>query len=166
MPTLKKRYVFLNILIAVITFLLQFNNVFITNNLSFYPIFPLGFLVVISMFSTELHAVVIGLIMGVFIDCAVSTSYSFNTIVYPIVAFLIALTSHYLFNKNVLTCIMLSFLSVIFVSGAESLVFYFSSGFRNLLENFLKTDIPSALLTVVFSVILFYIENKIFKTLR
>lgn len=166
MPKLKTRYIVLIVFIALVTLVLQFNGSLNITKFSAFPLFPLGFIVAISMFSSELRSVIIGLIMGILVDSCASSNYSFNTLVYPLIAFGVSLIAHYLFNVNVRSCLLLSLLSAILVLSLNYIVYDFSVGFNNLLVYFLRNIVPSAIITAVFSAILYFINKKIYNTPR
>ncbi|MBO4468133.1 MAG: hypothetical protein J5766_02415 [Clostridia bacterium] len=160
------RRLILNVIIAAFTLFLQFDSSILDGDFAFFPLFPLGFTVVISMFTSELGAFVCGMIMGIFVDSSSSVHFSFNTIFYALIAVTVSLLVRYLFNNNVRSCVVISFFAAIFLLTVRYLVSFPLPGFNNVFKHFLKDIVPSSILTVIFSVVLFYIEKKIFKTLR
>lgn len=153
----------LNFLIAAFTLLLQFNEPLDLKRYTFFPLFPFAFVVVVSMYSSELKAFFIGLILGIFVDSSSSALFSFNTIAYPLLAVIIALLVHYVFNNNLRSCIVLSFFSTVFLLLVRFIVTYFNSGLNDMLKYFLNSIVPSAILTALFAVLLFWAEKRIYK---
>ena len=160
------RPLLINLIIALPVLFFQFNGFIDSDKLNIFPLFPLGFIVVISMFCSELESFFWGLGIGILVDCSSSYRFSLNTILYPVIALAVSLLVHYLFNNNLRSCIVLSLFWAIFLSLIRYIMFYYSSGLKNLFRGFLKNMIQSALLTNVFTVILYFIEKKIFKASR
>lgn len=160
------RPLLINLIIALPVLFFQFNGFIDSDKLNIFPLFPLGFIVVISMFCSELESFFWGLGIGILVDCSSSYRFSLNTILYPVIALAVSLLVHYLFNNNLRSCIVLSLFWAIFLSLIRYIMFYYSSGLNNLFRGFLNNMIPSALLTTVFTVILYFIEKKIFKASR
>ena len=153
----------INFLIAVICLALQFNHFINIGKSSIFPLFPFAFVIVFSMFSSELTAFITGMVMGIFVDSSSSSLFSFNTIAYSLTAFLVSLLVHYLFNNNIRSCTVISFFSTAFLLLVRFIVSYSDLGLNYMLKNFLNSIVPSAVLTVIFAVLLFLAEKKIYK---
>lgn len=166
MTKAKNKRIFINILLGLLTLVLQFDGWFINIKYDIYPLIPLAFTVVVSMYASELSAFICGMVIGIFVDASSSVHYSFNTILYPLIAFFVSLLVHYLFNNNIRSCIVISFFAAVLLLSLRFVVSYPLIGFNNLFRHFLNSVVPSALLTSIFSILFFYIEKKIFKTLR
>ncbi len=162
----KNKTVLINIIIAVVLFCIEYCGIFGTKYLGVLPFLPLGFLVTVAMFSTELGAVIIGVITGIFVDSVSSTGLGFNSIIFPIIALFVALISHYLFNNNIRSCLVLSLLSTLLFNIIKFFVFNVAVGFDGFFEFLLKTSVPSAVLTAVFSAVLYFFEKKLHSSSR
>ena len=160
------RHLLLNIPLAVIVLLLQFDSFIFDGSYNIYPLFPLALTVAVSMFASELGAFLCGMVIGIFVDSSSSVHFSFNTIFYALIAFSVSLLVHYLFNNNVRACIVLSFFSALILSALRFIFSYPTIGFNNIFKHFLNSIVPSALITALFAILLYYIEKRIFKASR
>lgn len=166
MAKLINRHLLLNIPIAVLVLFLQFDSFIFDGYFNVYPLFPLAFTIVIAMYASELGAFLCGTVIGIFVDSSSGVHFSLNTIFYSVIAFLVSLFVHYLFNNNIRACAVLSFFSAILLSLLKFVLSYPAIGFNRVFRHFLNSIVPSALLTAVFAVLLFFIEKRIFKASR
>lgn len=160
------RHLLLNIPVAVIVLLLQFDSFIFDGVFGIFPLFPLALTVALSMFASELGAFLCGTVIGAFVDSSSGAHFSFNTVFYSLIAVTVSLLVHYLFNNNVRACVVLSFFSALILSSLRFIVSYYTVGFNNMFKHFLNGIVPSALITAIAAVLLYYIEKKIFKASR
>ena len=161
-----RKYIFLNIVIAVLTFVFQYNSFDIFGSLNATPMFSLGFIIVLSMFCSELSSFILGLAFGIMTDAVATTALGFNSIVLPLICFGVSLLSHYLFNNNIISCAVIS-LSVSFVYfTVKFMIFYSSVNAKETMMYLMRTAIPSAIITAAFSVLLYLFEKRAFKDVQ
>ena len=163
---LSKKYILLNIVIAVFAFVFQYNSFNIFGSLNATPMFTLGFIIVLSMFCSELSSFITGLAFGIITDAVATTALGFNSIVLPLICFGVSLLSHYLFNNNIRSCAVIS-LSVSFVYfTVKFMIFYSSVNAKETMMYLMRTAIPSAIITAAFSVLLYLFEKRAFKDVQ
>ncbi len=163
--TTKRKAILINIVIAILFFLIQYNNIVSIKIHSAMPMLTLALAISVSMFLSEVSATMTGLIIGIISDTSASTPFGFNAILFTVICFSVSLIVHYLFNNNIRSCMVLElFFTVLYFF--VSWLFFYSSG--NADEHFtylFKIGVPSAVYTSVLSGIIYLIEKKLLKSL-
>lgn len=162
----KRKYVLINIVVALLTFILQYNSFNIFGSLNATPMFSLGFIIVLSMFFPEFNSFFLGLLFGIITDSVATTAFGFNTIFMPLICLGVSLLSHYLFNNNIKSCTVISLLVSFSYFAVRFLIFYPSVNAKEIMTYLIKTDLPSAIITSVFSVLLYLFEKRAFKDVQ
>ncbi len=130
------------------------------------PMSALALLVCIIMFSGELSGVITGIAVGVILDSVTSTPIGFNTITLAIISFIAVLISHFLFNRNIKSALVLCLIcSALYFSARWIAGFAFAGDVRGSFGYLLRYALSSTVYTTVFAVPFFYIEKKLFKDL-
>ncbi|MCQ2454736.1 MAG: rod shape-determining protein MreD [Clostridia bacterium] len=159
----KKSYIAVNVIIAVLCFVLQYNRFNLFKFMNASPMFPLGFLIILSMFLSELSSFVWGVLFGIIVDSFSTTALGFNSIIFPLFAFLVSFIVHYLFNNNIMSSAVLTVSCCLVYFTVRFLIFFPSVSAKDTLSYIIRAAIPSAIITAVFSVLLYLFEKKIFK---
>lgn len=128
------------------------------------PMCAFSLLIAITLFSSELTAVLTGVFVGIILDSVAMTPAGFNTVSFALISFAAALISHYLFNRNLKSAIALCFICALSYYFLRWLaVFAFSAEMTETFNYLIKTSIPSAVYTTVMIIPLFYLEKSLFK---
>ena len=129
------------------------------------PLTPLALLISIVMFSGELSGVLTGIAVGIVLDGVAMTPPGFNTVVFMGLSFLAVLISHYLFNRNLKSALVLCFVcSLVYFFLRWLFVFAFSTDVADGLDYLIKTAFGSSVYTAVSVIPFFYLQKYIFKT--
>lgn len=163
MHSVYKKQTIVNSVLAVLTVFLQYNPIFNIKISNAYPLLPLGLVIGISIFSSELEATLYGVIIGIFVDAASASAFGFNTILFTAIAFFVAFISRYLFNNNIRATLVLGFVFSLAYFILKLLFVYNLSTLYEAFDYIVKFAFPSAIYTTVFTVIFFYVEKKINK---
>lgn len=165
----KKRHIVILIDLALlaISLIIHFNPLFSLKIYGANPMLPLAFLVAISIFSSELYAVMAGFLTGIFVDSVSSVPLGFNTLLFMIIGLFVAFTAHYLFNNNVRAA-----MSLAAISGFLYFVlrwFFFDAISHSAKDSFIylyKFALPSVVYTAVISVLIYLLKKLIIKKLN
>lgn len=168
--TVQKNYkpiFFFNILIFFVLIMLYSSSAFSIKVFNARPMLPLSMLIALSMFCSESTAAFSGLAIGIFIDSASSTPFGFNSIVFMMFGFFTALISHYLFNKNIRSCITLCLIcSIAYFSLKWFFFSFFEISFKESADHLLSCQLPSALFTTICVIPLYYLERFLYRSVK
>ena len=161
----KRRLVILiDFVLLALSLAIHFNPLFSLKIYGANPMLPLGFLVAISIFSTELYAVMAGFLTGIFVDSVSSVAIGFNTCLFMFVGLMVSLIAHHLFNNNVRAASALAI-----ISGFLYFVlrwFFFDAISHSASDSFTylyKFALPSVIYTAVISVLIYLFKKQILK---
>ncbi len=162
----KKRHIviLIDFVLLALSLMIHFNPLFSLKIYGANPMLPLAFLVAISIFSSELYAVMAGLLTGIFVDSVSSVAFGFNTCLFILIGFLVAFTARYLFNNNVYAALALAA-----ISGFMYFVlrwFFFDALSHSANDSFTylyKFALPSVVYTAVVSVLIYLLKKLINK---
>lgn len=115
-----------------------------------------------SMFMGEMGSAVLGLIMGVFLDCVAAGAVCFNALFLMAAGCVCSLLSHYLMNRNIWSAMVLSAVVNALYLFLDWLVFtaFFTPGAGLVLWRYV---VPSYFYTLVLSVPLYFLFAAILK---
>lgn len=156
--------ILIDFVILALSLMIHFNPLFTLKIYGANPMLPLGFLVAISIFSSELYAVMAGLLTGIFVDSVSSVSFGFNTCIFMFIGLTVAFIARYLFNNNIYAA-----LSLAAISGFLYFVlrwFFFDAISHSASDSFAylyKTALPSVVYTAVVSVLIYLLKKAINK---
>lgn len=126
------------------------------------PMGALALLVAFVMFSSESAGVITGMIIGVIIDSVSSTPIGFNTITLTLISFGATFISHYLFNRNLKSALVLCLLcSAAYFTARWLICFAFAGDVVGSFTYLLRYGAGSAIYTTVFVIPFFYLEKKL-----
>ena len=127
------------------------------------PFAALALLVAVIMFASELTSVISGTILGIIIDSVAITPIGFNTITLMIISLAASLISHYLFNRNLKSALVLSLVCAAAYFGARWLVtFAFGNDIAGSFSYLFSYGAMSAVYTSLFIIPFFYLEKRLF----
>lgn len=130
------------------------------------PMSVLALLVALIMFSSELSGVLTGMGLGILLDSVSSTPIGFNTITLIIISFIATLVSHYLFNRNLKSALVLCLICAVLYFAARWLVgFALREDVVGSFNYLLRYAAGSAVYTTLFVIPFFYIEKALFSKL-
>ncbi len=163
MDTSKKKSFFINVFIALFLIFVQYNGYFSLKIGNAVPFLPFAFIIIISMLSSEIYSAFTGLVMGIIIDAISSTSFGFNSIIFPVICLSVTLLVHYLFNNNILASLVLSGAYSVIYFAIRIVLFYSKSSISEMFSYFWSTTIPSVIYTTVIAFLLYIFEKKVIK---
>lgn len=165
----KKRHpwiAFLSFLLFFILFLLHYTDAIDLSIHNAQPLALLPLLTAFSIFAPPGKAATAGLLLGICMDGAASSTYCFHAAVMMLTAAAVSVVSTYLFNRNIRSALLLSFLTSLVYYALRWLVFYaFSGSVQSSLTYLLSYALPSVLYTFLF-IIPFYFLYKYFYQCR
>lgn len=145
-------------------FLLHYSDVISISIKTATPIILLPLLCAFSIFSTPAAAAATGLVLGVCMDSAASGTLCFNAIVLMLSAALVSASSSRLFNRNLPSAVLLSFLLTLFYFILRWLIFYaFTVSAQDNLTYLLHYAFPSVIYTNVFIFPFYFLYRKLRK---
>ncbi len=156
-----KKSITINIIIAILIFLLQYNDIIPLKIYGAVPFLPFGFALVISMFLSETGAVFCGLLFGILSDTASSALFGFNSIVFTVMCLFVSIAVKYIFNNNIRACLVLEALFTILYFFIRWLVFYTNGSDNESFTYLFKIGVPSAIYTAIVSAVLYLIERRL-----
>ncbi len=155
---------FINALLFIALIFIQYNGVFSLKIATANPILPLSLFVAICMFCSELSSVILGLIVGVFMDSVAATPTGFNAILFMILGISISLIVRHLFNNNIWSAISLCLMSAtVYYLLRWLFCIAFSVSFTETLTYLMQTAFPSVLYTTAFAVPFYFLEKNLYK---
>ena len=162
----RKKTLFIFIINAVIAgflILLHYSGTSI-KILNANPLSPLALLVALIMFSGEVTGMITGLAVGIILDGFAMTPAGFNTVVFATISFVAVLLSHYIFNRNLKSALMLCLICSMFYFFLRWLfVFAFSTDIADGLDYLIKNALGSSIYTAVLVVPFFFLEKRLFE---
>ncbi|MBO4692814.1 MAG: rod shape-determining protein MreD [Clostridia bacterium] len=127
------------------------------------PISALALLVAIIMFSGEVSGVITGAVLGIILDSVTATPVGFNTVTLIVISFFAVLVSHYLFNRNLKSAVVLCLICAALYFAARWLVgFAFSGDIKGSFNYLLRYAAGSSIYTALFVIPFYYIEKRLF----
>ena len=143
-------------------FLLHYSDVISISIKTATPIILLPLLCAFSIFSPPAAAAATGLVLGVCMDSAASGTLCFNAIVLMLSAALVSASSSRLFNRNLRSAVLLSFLLTLFYFVLRWLIFYaFTVSAQDNLTYLLHYAFPSVIYTNVFIFPFYFLYKKL-----
>lgn len=128
------------------------------------PMLPLSLLVAVCLFCSELTGAIAGLMVGILVDALASTPPGFNSIIFMIIGPACVLVAKHLFNNNILSSIVLCFLSAqIYYTVRWIFCIFFYSTFEENLTYLFQTVFPSCIYTAILVVPFYFIEKYLYK---
>lgn len=165
----KKRHPMLNIisfLLFFLAFIIHYTDSISISIKNAVPIMILPLLTAFSMFSSPSASAVTGLIIGICMDGVASGTLCFNAVVLMLTAALTSTCAGSLFNRNIRSAILLSFISTLIYYVLKWIIFYaFTLTVRDNLTYLLSYAFPSIIYTNIF-IIPFYFFYRHFYTRR
>ena len=143
-------------------FLLHYSDVISISIKTATPIILLPLLCAFSMFSTPAVSAATGLVLGICMDSAASGTLCFNAVLLMLSAALISAFSSRLFNRNLRSAALLSFLLTLIYFILRWLIFYaFTVGAQDNLTYLFALCIPESLFIPIylFFLFIFYIRS-------
>ena len=108
-------------------------------------------LVAFSLWYSPLTSAVAGMTAGIIMDSSAHGSYCFNAIILLIIGALVSVSSSTLFNKNLPSAIVISFICSAIYHFMQWAIFHtYSEGVTNGFTFFLEITVPSIVLTTLF----------------
>lgn len=156
-----KKFTVFNIIVAVISLTVQYNGIYKFNIFGFTPMLFIGFLIPVCMFISELPSFFLGLAVGFTIDSVSLSAFGFNALILPLICLVTTLTVKYLFNNNISSCAVLSFVFSFIYFSLRFIAFYRNIRIADTLSHLFKVAVPCAILTAVFSAIIYLFEKRL-----
>lgn len=165
MPDKKKKSVLIliNALLLIAACTIQYNGIFTVKIGNANPMLPLCVLISLSMFSSELGAVIAAMFTGMIADSAAATPIGFNTVIMMVTALSVSITVHYFFNNNIRSAAALAAMASLFYFTLRWLFAIFIGSIAEDLEYLLSFALPSAVYTTVIVIPLYYLQRYIHK---
>jgi len=163
---IKKHPIIINIILFLIAVVLQYNGVFSISVFGFSPSLTLSILIPLSMFLSEYTAFFCGLGVGIAVDAFSSTTFGFNSIVYSIIALLVCLVSHFIFNNNFRSNIVLVLAFSFLYYLARWFIFYGFVKIADTLHYIAGVAFPSAVFTAIISIAIYFVQKHILTASR
>ena len=158
---------FINALLLLILFLIQYNATFNLNISSATPMLPLAFLVAMCMFCSEIRGALTGLVVGIFIDAVANTPQGFNAIMFCFLGLCSVLIVKHFFNNNILSALTLCGLCTLFYFIIRWILTYaFYISFTENLKYVIGTAVPSGIYTAIFVIPFYYLQKFLYKKLQ
>ncbi len=155
---------FINALLFVALFLIQYNGAFNIKIINSSPLLPLTLLVAVCMFCSELTGAFTGLIIGILIDTVASTPQGFNAVIFCVIGLCAVLIVKHLFNNSILSAVALCALCALFYFVLRWIFCYaFSLSFTENLTYFINAIIPSCLFTALLIIPFYFLEKFFYK---
>ena len=143
-------------------FLLHYSDVISISIKTATPIILLPLLCAFSMFSTPAVSAATGLVLGICMDSAASGTLCFNAVLLMLSAALISAFSSRLFNRNLRSAALLSFLLTLVYFILRWLIFYaFTVGAQDNLTYLLHYAFPSVVYTNIFIFPFYFLYKKL-----
>lgn len=128
------------------------------------PFLLIPFMVACAMFCDEWNAMLIGLVIGIFMDAAAANTLCFHSVFMLLLGFSVSRTVHYLFNSNIRSAIALSLISALAYFALRWLLFIaFKETATGNITYLLSFAIPSAVYTCIFIIPFFYFQRFLAK---
>lgn len=154
----------LNFSLFFVFFLFHYSGVYTINILGATPIIPLALLISVCMFQSELTASIIGMVLGIFMDAVANHSSFFYTVTFFIVGFAVSFIVHFFFNKNIRSALALGFIFSVFIYVVRwAFIHIGTDGIVSSIDYLLRYALPSAILTSVFVIPFYLLQNKLNK---
>lgn len=121
-------------------------------------------LVAFSMNHSPLTSALAGMFSGIIMDSSAHGTYCLNAILLLLIGTFVSVSSSTLFNKNLPSAIVISFIcSVIYYLLQWAILHTFSEGITNSLSFLLEISLPSSILTALFIFPFYYLYKYIDK---
>lgn len=156
----------LNILIFFFSILFYYTNILSINIKGATLLLVLPALTAYSLFHSPLRSGIVGLLCGIFIDSLTVGSFCFNAIALFCIGVFVSVSSSNLFNKNIQSATVLSFIVSAIYFIFKWIVFHTNN--VSLTDSFMylfKYALPSVILTAIF-IFPFYYLYKHFNKLQ
>lgn len=152
----------ISFLLFFFLFLLHYSDVISISIKTATPIILLPLLCAFSVFSSPAVSAVTGLALGICMDSAASGTLCFNAVVLMLSAMLVSAVSSRLFNRNLRSAAVLSFLLTLVYFVLRWVIFYaFTAGAQDNLTYLLHYAFPSVIYTNVFIFPFYFLYKKL-----
>lgn len=153
-----------NVMIFLIFSLLHHSNF---SNIKIFgagTILVIPILVAFSLWHSPIACAMAGMLSGIIMDSSAHGSYCFNAIILLIIGVFVSVTSNTLFNKNLPSAIVISFIcSVAYYLMQWAFFHTRSEGISRSLSFLLEISLPSAILTALFVFPFYYLYKYVEK---
>lgn len=119
--------------------------------------------VAISMFERSMHGLVFGALAGILWDFATVRGDGFFSVLLAVTGFVSGSLVTYLMRNNISANLLLSFCSIGIINVSYWFVFIFQKGYEGAAEVLFGYYLPSALYTMLFAFVYYYLVGLIFR---
>ncbi|MBO5210336.1 MAG: hypothetical protein J6B80_00230 [Clostridia bacterium] len=153
-----------NVMIFFVFSLLHYSNVFNFKIFGAGTTILIPILVAFSLWHSPIASAMAGMLSGIIMDSSAQGTYCFNAIILLIIGVFVSVTSNTLFNKNLPSAIVISFIcSVVYYLMQWAIFHTFSEGVNHSLTFLLEISLPSAILTALFIFPFYYLYKYVEK---
>lgn len=145
----------------------------VCNNSGFVPVvFSLDAMlmvplcVIIALHEKSIPGMCFGILCGALWDLGSTQADGFYTVLLAVVGFICGSLSAFFVRNNLLSSLILSFISVCFCNTAHWLMFYLRKGFDGAFRVLFEYYLPSAVYTLIFAAIFYYVISYIYKSTK
>ncbi|MBQ2266402.1 MAG: hypothetical protein II342_03270 [Clostridia bacterium] len=151
-----------NVMIFFVFSLLHYSNILSFKIFGAGTILLIPLLVAFSLWHSPIACAIAGMLSGIILDSSAQGSYCFNAIILLLIGVFVSVTSNTLFNKNLPSAIVISFICSVIYYLMQWVIFHtFSEGVHYSLTFLLEISLPSAILTALFIFPFYYLYKYI-----
>ena len=151
-----------NVMIFFVFSLLHYSNILSFKIFGAGTILLIPLLVAFSLWHSPIACAIAGMLSGIILDSSAQGSYCFNAIILLLIGVFVSVTSNTLFNKNLPSAIVISFICSVIYYLMQWVIFQtFSEGVHYSLTFLLEISLPSAILTALFIFPFYYLYKYI-----
>ena len=147
-------------ILAFLIFILHYTSLIDISIYTASPLILLPLCIAVAMFRGELTGIIFSLICGLACD-SISSSTSFNTLVFMFTGFFVGLLAKNIFNRNFRGALALALISSAFYFGLKWILEYFITDVQGKVYYLLVYTVPSAFYTSLFIIPFFLLQKWI-----